>query len=420
MKNILLLAIKSLRNRKFTAGITIVSIGLSVALLLGVERIRVESRNSFTNTISGTDLVVGSRSGPIQLLLYSVFRIGNATNNISWDSYQEIASLPAVSWAIPISLGDSHRGFRVMGTSVDYFSHFRYGAKEQLRLAEGVPFDELYDAVLGSEVAAKLGYHVGDKIVLSHGAGEVSFFDHADKPFTVTGILEPTGTPVDRTVHVSLGGIEAIHIDWQDGAPLPGQSVSADQARRLDLTPKTITAFLLKLQSPIATFSMQRHINEFTPEPLTAILPGVALQQLWQLTGVAEKALLAVSGFVVVVGLFGMLTALLTSLNERRREMAILRSVGARPAHVFSLIIGEAVLLTSTGIALGITLMYGLLLAAQPFLVARFGLYLDIGAMSTHEFLLVLLVWLAGLLVSFIPGWRIYYYSLVDGMSIRT
>ncbi|TKB06798.1 FtsX-like permease family protein [Desulforhopalus sp. IMCC35007] len=420
MRNILLLALKSLRNRKFTVCLTIISIGLSVALLLGVERIRTESRNSFTNTISGTDLVVGARSGPIQLLLYSIFRIGYATNNISWESYQDIAALPSVSWTVPISLGDSHRGYRVMGTTSDYFTHFRYGSKQSLRLDKGIEFSDLYEAVLGAEVARKLGYNLGDSIILSHGAGEVSFVKHEDKPFTVVGILAPTGTPVDQTIHVNLESIEAIHIDWKQGAPMAGVHISADQARRLKLTPKAITAFLVKLQSPIATFKVQRTINQYSEEPLTAILPGVALQQLWQLVGVAEKALMAVSGFVVIIGLFGMLTTLMTSLNERRREMAILRSVGARPAHVFSLIIGESILVTALAIVVGIVLLYTLLAIAQPLLVAQFGLYINISFFSNYELLLLAIVLLSGIVAGIIPGWKIYRYSLNDGMTIKT
>lgn len=419
MRNILLLALKSLRNRKFTVCLTIISIGLSVALLLGVERIRTESRNSFTNTISGTDLVVGARSGPIQLLLYSVFRIGYATNNISWESYQDIAALPSVSWTVPISLGDSHKGYRVMGTTGDYFNHFRFGNKQKLQLDKGAPFKDLYQAVLGAEVARKLGYSLSDSIVLSHGAGEVSFVKHEDKPFSVVGILAPTGTPVDQTIHVNLESIEAIHIDWKQGAPMAGVRISPEHARRLNLTPKVITAFLVKLQSPIATFKVQRAINQYNEEPLTAILPGVALQQLWQLVGVAEKALMAVSAFVVIVGLFGMLTTLMTSLNERRREMAILRSVGARPAHVFSLIIGEAILVTALGICVGVILLYSLLAIAQPLLITHFGLYINISFFTSYELLLLAIVLLAGIMAGIVPGWKIYRYSLSDGMTIK-
>jgi putative ABC transport system permease protein len=416
---ILTLALKSLFNRKATAGLTVVSIALAVTLLLGVERIRTEAQNSFTSTISGTDLIIGARSGPVQLLLYSVFRIGNPSNNISWESYRELAALESIDWAIPISLGDSHRGYRVMGTTPDYFDHFRYGTKQRLEFQNGTPFADLYDAVLGAEVARELGYRMGDPIVIAHGAGSVSFVKHDDKPFVVAGVLKPTGTPVDRTIHVSLEGVEAIHIDWQDGIPAQDRTVSAEQARKMDLTPKQITAFLVKLKSPMAIFGVQRMVNNYREEPLTAILPGVALQQLWEITGVAEKALMAVSSFVVVVGMLGMLTALLTSLNERRREMAILRSIGARPLHVFILIIGEATGITVLGIILGVIMLYGLLVAVQPVVLSMFGFYLAIGGISAYETLLMGVIFLAGTLIGIVPGWRIYRYSLADGMTVR-
>jgi putative ABC transport system permease protein len=227
------LAFKSFRNRKFTTILTIVSISLSVTLLLGVERIRKETRTSFANTISGTDLIVGARSGPLPLLLYSVFRIGNATNNISWESYQEIRRNPNIKWSIPISLGDSHKGYRVMGTNTDYFEFFRFAGGRRLEIADGRIFKGVFDAVLGAEVAQSLDYHIDDPIIIAHGAGEVSFVKHDDKPFKVVGVLKKTGTPVDRTVHVLLEGIEAIHIDWKDGAPLPGRSISQDRVLNL-------------------------------------------------------------------------------------------------------------------------------------------------------------------------------------------
>ena len=419
MTAILTLALKSLLNRKATVGLTVVSIALSVTLLLGVERIRTEAQNSFTSTISGTDLIVGARSSPVQLLLYSVFRIGHASNNISWESYLDIAAQPAIEWTIPISLGDSHRGYRVMGTSSEYFDYYRYGNKQLLEFDRGKPFSDLYDAVLGAEVAKQLGYDIGDPIVIAHGAGEVSFIEHGDKPFSVVGILRPTGTPVDRTVHVSLEAIEAIHVDWKDGVPIQGQTVNAEQARTMDLTPNQITAFMVKLNSPMAIFGVQRSVNNYREEPLSAILPGVALQQLWEITGVAEKALMAVSSFVVVVGMLGMLTALLTSLNERRREMAILRSIGARPIHVFILIIGEAMGITLLGIILGIIMLYSLLILVKPVVLSMFGFYLTIGAISGYEALLLGVIFLAGTVIGVVPGWRIYRYSLADGMTVR-
>ena len=413
------LALKSILNRRFTVMLTVLSIALSVTLLLGVERLRNDARSSFANTISGTDLIVGARSGVVQLLLYSVFRIGNATNNISWESYQEISRHPKVQWAIPISLGDSHQGFRVLGTTPDYFQHYRFARDRGLQFASGDSFHEVFDVVLGADVAQQLDYQLGQEIVIAHGAGKVSLVMHKDKPFRVVGILAKTGTPVDRTVHVSLAGIEAIHLGWEGGAPLPGLHISAERARRSDLTPKTITAFMLGLKSKISTFQVQRFINEYREEPLLAILPGVALQELWELMSVAEKALLAISGFVVLVGLSGMLTAILTGLNERRREMAILRSIGARPAHIFSLIMGEAFLLTLLGIIFGVALLYLLLIIAQPLVEARFGLFIAIDVLSHYEWKLLGAVLGAGLLVGAIPAYRSYRYSLSDGMTIR-
>ena len=229
---ILVLAWKSLWNRRFTAALTLASIALSVALLIGVERVRTETRASFANTISGTDLIVGARSGGVQLLLYAVFRIGNPTNNLSWRSLQDIAALPKVAWVVPLSLGDSHRGYRVLGTTAGFFEHYRFARDRGLTFTQGGPFADLYDAVLGAEVAERLGYRIGDPIVVAHGAGDVSFARHDDKPFRVAGILARTGTPVDRTVHVSLEAIEAIHADWQGGAPVPGAKVSADGRTR--------------------------------------------------------------------------------------------------------------------------------------------------------------------------------------------
>ncbi|MGP0175043.1 ABC transporter permease [Pseudomonas sp. NCHU5208] len=419
--HLLRIALASLANRRFTALLTVFAIALSVCLLLAVERVRTEARASFANTISGTDLIVGARSGSVNLLLYSVFRIGNATNNIRWDSFEHFANHRQVKWAIPISLGDSHRGYRVMGTSSAYFEHYRYARSQALKLAEGRPFaDDPFEVVLGAEVASALGYHLGQKIVLAHGVSTISLVQHDDKPFTVVGILERTGTPVDRTLHISLAGMEALHIDWKNGMPARGDArISADQARAMDLQPKQITAFMLGLKSKIATFSLQREINEFRGEPLLAILPGVALQELWSLMGTAEQALFVVSLFVVLTGLIGMLTAILTSLNERRREMAILRSVGARPWHIASLLVLEAFALALAGVAFGLALLYLGIAGAQGYVQANYGLYLALSAPTSYEWTLLGGILLAALLMGSVPAWRAYRQSLADGLSIR-
>lgn len=414
------LALKSLFNRRLTACLTLFAIAVSVTLLLGVNRISQGAQEGFQSTLAGTDLIIGARGGRLQLLLYSVFRIGSATNNLSWESYQDLARHPDVAWTIPISLGDSHRGYSVMGTNPDYFTHFRYGRSKSLELASGRRFEDVFDTVIGAEVAKALGYREGQQIVLTHGSGEASFLEHGDKPFRVVGILKKTGTPVDRTVHISLAGIEAIHVDWQSGAPpRSGQAIAAGKVRQMQLTPTTITAFLVGLKSKIGIFAVQREVSEYREEPLMAILPGVTLQELWQMISMADKALTAISVFVVLSGLLGMLTAILTTLNERRREMAILRSVGAKPYHIFTLLVSEAGILATLGCVVGVIMLYMLLFITQPILEREFGLFIPIHPLSVYDVTVLGVIIGCGLLMGSVPALRAYRHSLADGLTIR-
>ncbi len=415
---ILRIVLKSAWHRRVSLLLTVLSIAISVSLLLGVDKIRKEAKNSFINTISQTDLIVGARSGPINLLLYSVFRIGNATNNISWESYEEIRALGEVAWAIPISLGDSHRGFRVMGTSADYFDFYRYGQDRPLTFAAGRAFADVYDAVLGADVARTLGYELGDEIVIAHGLVAAEFAQHADKPFVITGILARTATPVDRTVHVSLEGIEAIHADWQGGTRSPLQ-LTAEQARLMDLRPQAITAFLVGLENRIDTFRVQRTINDYAEEPLLAILPGAALAELWQTISIFEQILLIIAGFVLIAGLLGMLTTLLSTLNERRREMAVLRAVGAHPYHIVLLFVLETSIVVLLGALVGVALLQALLVVARPLLAEAYGVNISLSALDMQQWSMLGIVLLLGILVSLIPGWIAYRRSLQDGLAIR-
>ncbi len=413
------LALASLLNRRLTVLLTVLSIAVSVAVMIAVEHIRAEAKSSFSKTVSGVDLIVGARTGQVNLLLYSVFRIGSATNNISWASYRELAASPAVAWTVPISLGDSHRGYRVMGTSADYFRHFRYGQKQPLAFSQGRAFDGVFEAVIGAEVAAALGYQLDQSIILAHGVGGVSFSKHDDKPFTVVGILEATGTPVDQTVHVSLEGIEAIHIGWQGGVKIPGRSVSAAQALQRDLTPQTITAFMVGLNSRMATFSFQRAVNEYRAEPLLAILPGVALAELWQMMGVAEQVLRLVSVLVLTAALLGMTTMLLASMKERSREMAVLRAAGASPRFIFFLIEAEALLITLAGAAVGVGALSAGLLFSQQWLISHYGLFINVNPLDQTTLLYLLAVFAGAAILSLVPALLAYRNSLAQGLAVR-
>lgn len=414
---ILHLAIKSLLARATTVGMTILAIGLSVALFLGVEKVRTGAKASFSDTISGTDLIIGARSGSVQLLLYSVFRIGNATNNLTWSSYQEIAGRPEIAWIVPISLGDSHKQFRVMGTTPEFFSRYKYRSDQSLEFSSGKIMSDLFDTVLGADVATSLKYEVGDPIIVAHGLA--SFTEHKDQPFQVSGILKKTGTPVDRTVIVSLRAIEAIHVDWQGGSQIQGQKTPIDAIRKMELQPKAVTAALVGIENRLKVFSLQRAINNYPREPLLAILPGVALQELWQIIGIAEVALIGVSAMVVVTALLGMMAMIFSSLNERRREMAIFRAMGARPLVIFGMLIFEASMIAVSGAILGFALAYIGLYFARPIVDSAFGLWLPSAAPTLNEFSLIAAVVAASIIVSLLPAIRAYRLSLSDGMTVQ-
>lgn len=418
-RGLLLVAWKSAWHRRFGLGLVVLAIALSTFLLLAVERVRHDVRENFSNAVSGTDLIVGARTGSVQLLLYSVFRIGQATSNIRYSSVQALERDKAVAWVVPISLGDSHRGFPVVATTPAYFDRFRYGDRRPLVLVQGRPFSQVFDAVIGAELADRLGYRIGQSIVLRHGAGELASNDHADKPFTVVGILARTGTPVDRSVHISLEGMEAIHLDWVAGVPLPGLAVPPERVLEHDLTPRSVTAALVGLRSRAAAFSVQRQVAAFEAEPLMAVLPGVALDELWTAIGGVERALMLMSALVGAVSLAGLVAVVVTALEQRRRELAVLRSIGAGPGRVFALL-GLEGFVTSLGGALVGMVAWALTLGlAAPWVQSRFGVGLSWGLPSGSEVLLLAAVVLAGTLAALLPGWRAYRLSLADGLSPR-
>jgi putative ABC transport system permease protein len=413
------LAYKSLLNRRASVLLTLFTIAISVMLLLSIERVRIDAKSSFSNTISGTDLIVGARTGDIQLLLSSVFRIGHTNNGVSWKSYQYITSQRGVKWSIPISLGDSHKGQAVLGTTLDYFSHYRFAKKQNLTFNKGHPFAAINEVVLGSEVANKLGYKLNDSIVISHGMGNTSFHHHDDNPFKVVGILNPTGTPVDKTLHIPLAAIDLIHGGKASLEHEHEHEHEHDEHNNLVGHPKQITAFLMGFNSPLYTLQIRRNINQYKPEALLGIMPTVTLKELWEMLAIVEKILLLFSAVVVLVSLLGMLTTLLANLSQRRRELAILRSVGARPWHLFTLISIESLLTTLLGCLVGSALYYLVIFSAGGYLQSHAGISVNITMLSYYELGLIGVIMAAGFVIGLIPATRAYFYSLSDGMSIK-
>lgn len=428
------IAARSAWNRRGNLLLMVLAIALATALLLGVERLRQQVRSSFAQSVSGTDLIVGARGNPLQLVLYTVFRIGQVDGTVSWQSVQRLANHPLVAWTVPVSLGDSHRGFPVLATTTAYFDHFRYGDHRPLRIEQGRRFEGLFDAVIGTEVADRLGYRLGDQIALAHGQADHAHdaesdahghghqpqgADHGDKPFTVVGILARTGTPVDRTVHIGMEAMQAIHLDFQGGARLPGMAIPPEYVRRFDLTPKSATAVLVGLKLRSRVFTLQREIAEDTREPLTAVLPGVALDTLWETIRTAETTMRAISAMVAVVGLAGLASSILAALGARRRELAILRAAGARPRDIVALLAIEGMMLMLLGTVAGVVLLTAVSGILGGWLDARLGVTLPFAWPTMAELPTLAALILAGFVASLLPAWRAYRLSLADGLNPR-
>lgn len=549
------LALKSLRSRLLTTSLTVASIALSVTLLVGIETVRAGVRESFAGTIRGVDLIVGARGGTLQVLLSTVFGIGSPAGSVKLSTMERWKAHPAVKWAVPYSLGDSHRGFRVVGTTEEFYQRYRFRKDGKIVFAQGRAARADTEVVIGSEVAERLKYQIGTPVVVVHGLRDIGTSSHEAHPFHVVGILARTFTPIDRAVYVTLEGIEAMHdegggtatavgaqLPTAVGAQLPtavgaqprtavGAQAKADRAARIreankkraavmapppgvpaampgaspppgtpmvmpgaEPSPGTplvmpgaspppgtplvmpgaepspavvkqieeaasaatraarapsakatdaprsgassasapstdqavhdhgndqVTAFLVGTKNRFEALMLQREMNTDLLEPLTAIIPGVALGELWQNIGSAEVGLRVVAIFAVAIGLTGMLVSLYSSLEARRREMAILRAIGAGPRTIIALLVLESGLLALLGCVIGVAFVYGGLALAQQPIEQRFGLHLALRPLGSTEWTYLAVVMSAGILIGFVPAWKAYRTSLVDGLSPR-
>ena len=412
---LLRLAWKSLRARAVTTSLTVFSIALSMLLLAGVDALRSSARAGFAGTISHTDLVVGARGGDLPLLLSTVFHIGAPSNNISWDTYQHFAHHPAVGWTIPISLGDSYRGSRVVATDDNFYRHYQYRGGQALQFATGAAPQDMLQVAVGADVARNQHLRLGDELTLAHGVEAHSILNHDNVRFTVCGVLARTFTPVDGALYITLLGEEAMHFGWADGTP-PALGEAMPKLDPSKLKVDQISAFLLGAKSRISTLYLQREIATYKPEPLTAAIPAYTLQQLWVLLDYADAALSFVAAAVVVVGLLAMVAALYTALHERRREVAILRAVGLHTWQLFVLFTAEALLIAATGCALGLAVLYAVLFLFRTGIESAAGVPLLLAPPSHRVLAYVALTIVSAGLLSLLPAWRAYRNSLLDGL----
>ena len=422
------LAWRSAWSRRHALAMVALSVSVSVLILLGVQQLRHDARQSFTQALSGVDLIVGPRGSASELMLYSVFQVGRPSRNMAHEAYVALRALPQVRWAVPVQLGDTYRGFPVLGTTPELFEVFQtQGAR--LQWAQGRPFADpqadagaVVEAVLGAQVAARHGLSVGDRLVLTHGRSDGLAPDHADQPFTVVGVLQATGAPIDRNVIISLQGFEALHQGM--GAPglpwLGGVGAAPTVAERAALVPRELTAVWVGLHARTEVFSARSRIERLPQDSLMAVLPGVALDELWQVVKLAENALLAIGVLVAVSGMLSVAAVLMVGLSARRKELAVLRALGATPLALLGLVWLEALGVCLLGM-LGGLVLHGLgLWALQDLLRTELGIAVQWG-WPTAEVAwslagLVLAAWLA----ASVPALRAYRLSLVDGLHPPT
>jgi putative ABC transport system permease protein len=377
-------------------------VAFSVALFLSIQVVRTSVESSFQSALSQTDLIVGARGGSTQLLLYSVFHMGQGTHTIRHSTYERYQKHPAVAWTIPLALGDSHRGFRVVATTPKFFEHYRFAQDQRLSWSDGKPFEKSLQVVLGSEVAKQLGYTLDSPLVISHGLQPLDESqDHSDHPFRVSGVLRASGTPVDRLVFISLQDFELIHSGLKDTLP------------------STLTAFYVGLKSRLDVFRFQREVNEDAQEPLMAILPGATLSEFWRNLSVIEAALTSIAWAVLIVSLLSILVALVSVVSQRNREFAILRAVGMSRTSIASLSILESLMMTLLGIVAGVLLMLTLFSALSPWGAELLGLHLTLPRHWDQEIKAMIVFLGSAFVVGLIPAISAYKGLLTQGLSPR-
>ena len=336
----------------------------------------------------GIDLVVGAKGSPLQLILAGIYHLDAPTGNIPLEAARTLEANPLVREVIPLSLGDTLRGFRIVGTIPAYVG--LYGGE----LESGRVFGATLEAVLGSSVARTTRLGVGDRFAGSHGLAEGGA-EHADA-YVVVGILKPTGTVLDRLVLVSTESVWHVHEGHAAG------NAAAEHEHRDD--DREVTVLLVRYASPIAAASLPRKIN--TETNLQAASPAYESARLFRMIGVGADVIRAFGGVVLATAALSLFIALYHALNERAYDIAVLRTLGARPAWIAMMLLAEALLLAAVGGVLGLLLAHALVAVLAWWLSAQDSLSISASAFSARELWLLGPALLAGLLAAILPGWR--------------
>jgi len=412
------LLLKSMRSRLIPTSLVTISLMASMVLLLSIERIQQGAEEGFNQSISGVDAIIGPRSSSIELVLYTVFHLGRPTNNITTKTVNDVKLRGDISWLVPIALGDSHKGFRVVATEPNYFEHIKYANGQPLVFSKGVAFAELSEAVLGSDVAEKLSYRVGSKIQITHGSVESIGSKHDDFSFVVTGILNKTGTPIDRAIFLDLKGYELLHLGWKSGKKIFNlDDINLSSLPEDALIPKTVTAAFIGLKSKLTLFNFSKNIREYPKEAISAVIPGIALSELWSIVGLVDKGFQLLSWIIIAISLIAMVTLIIASLDNRKQEMTIYRANGASPKFLAMMVLCESLVIGLTAIVGAIILVTIVTYFATVQLNLALGISPSFKWISMGEIIVFSFILLAGALSSLIPAVMVFRKNLHQTLS---
>ncbi len=488
------LVIKNILQRKFSVFLTVISVSLGVALIASTLAIKHEVEKNFNQSNVGYEMIVGAKGSAMQLVLNTVFMLGDPVGNISFDVYDSLRNDRRVALALPYALGDNYRGFKIVGSTDELFSDFQYKVGQTFSFREGSSFEphSNFQAVLGHETAKSTGLKIDDQFVATHGlqeSGEGVGHKHEDTPFKVVGILNPTGTTSDKVIFTTVESVWAVHehemghaghddhIDGQDhhheehashedhtehthkedththhhdeeheehakhdhhqehhhageehaadeGAEHHASEHHASKIHTEHHTITDLTAILVKVRSPLFALQLYKQIND---APIAqAAIPAREINNLFQIIGNIDWAFLLITFLVIVVALIGMMVAIYNSLYERRREISIMRALGAHRSKIFGIITLEAFTISFLGAFLGLLLSKALSMGLKSYILQTTGVEISINLITMMniagialpiELLLLVGVSVIGALVAMLPAFDAYKTDVSRNLS---
>ncbi|MBK7252484.1 MAG: ABC transporter permease [Ignavibacteria bacterium] len=414
--NTLRIVYKNIKQRSLSSMLTILSVLLGVGLVTAILILKNESEEAFNQAATGYEIIVGPKGSSLQLTLSTVYQIGLPIQNMPLKVYDLLKNDKRVRLAIPYVFGDNYKNFRITGTVSELFSEFEYKKGIRYKLDEGSFFSNDFEAVIGKEVADKTGLKTGDTFSGSHGIETYEgASEHSEKKFKVTGILSRTFTPSDRMIFVSMNSVWELHNHENEITGNEDHQIIPDSM-------KTISAVLLKLKSPVFFDLLRRQINENKYEGINAqaVLPLFEIKQLFDIIGNINSVILVIAYLVIFTAAVSILVSIYNSMNERMREIAIMRSLGAGRFLIMKIIIFEGMFLSAAGAILGSISGHIAVFFLQEKISGLSGIKISGFVFSMFEVYLITGTVILGIIVSIIPAVKAYRTDVSKNLNSGT